>query len=245
MKTTSESARRSAVGRLFALATLFVLTPLSALLAPTARAQEGNQPDPDLGYIRLVNAVAHGEGNLTLHINGENMHPKGYRLGAVTGGMGFPAGTQRVTIRRDGVEEGSTNVILEKGATTTLIPYAERIPASDEKPAHWAIRILRLKQMDPESERSATFVSVASLPEIRVELGIKDDDWTSGFVKRLGVTQLPAKEAGGYVRLRVNNVELDAMAVPNAGNYVVVIYEDAEQKLKTLNFRDIRFLSAD
>jgi hypothetical protein len=242
MKTTSESIRPSLVRRLLGLSALWAL---ALLFAPIANAQNETQPDPNLGYIRLVNAVAHGEGNLTLHINGENMHPKGYRLGAVTGGMGFAAGTQRVTIRRDGVEEGSTNVILEKGVTTTLIPYAERIPASDEKPAHWAIRILRLKQMDPQTDRSATFVSVASLPEIRVELGIKDDEWTSGFVKRLGVTQLPAKEAGGYVRLRVNGVELDAMAVPNAGNYVVVIYEDAEQKLKTLNFRDIRFLSAD
>lgn len=211
----------------------------------TGSAQEEPAADPNLGFIRLVNAVAHGEGPLTLHINGENMHPKGYRLGGVTGGMGFPPGMQRVTIKRDGVEEGSTNVRVEKGMTTTLIPYAEKIPASDEKPAYWAIRILRLRQMEPESARSATFVSVASMPEIKVELGVDEKQWASGFVKRLGVTQLPVKESGGYARLRVNNNELNAIAVPNTGNYVVIIYEDLDQKIQTLNFRDIKFLSAD
>ncbi len=198
-----------------------------------------------VGFIRLINAVAPGEGMVTLLIDGENMNPKGYRLGALTGGIGLKPGMHTVTMKRDGVEDATTRLELAIGATITVVPYAERIPAADDKPAHWAMRILRLKQMKPESERGATFVSVAPDPEIKVELGLEDNKWSAAFVKRLGIVQLPIDESGGYVKVRIKGKELDSMAVPMPGNYVVVIYADADGALKCLNFRDVKYLTAD
>ncbi len=201
--------------------------------------------EPEYGYVRLVNAVARGTGTVTVLIDGENVNAAGYKLGAVTGGIGLKPGSHTVTIRREGAEGGTTTVNVVKDETTTLVPFAEKVPAADDKPATWAIRILRLKEQAAEHERCATFVSVAREPEIKVEVGRGRGVWDSASVERLSIARLPVKESGGYVPLRINGEELPAMAVPSTGNYVVIIYEDADGKMRSLNFRDIKFLSAD
>ncbi|HEX7260727.1 MAG TPA: hypothetical protein VF258_02845 [Luteolibacter sp.] len=201
--------------------------------------------EPEYGYVRLVNAVAKGTGAVMVLIDGENINTAGYKLGAVTGGIGLKPGSHSVTIQREGAESGTTTVKVVKDETTTLIPFAEKVPAADDKPATWAIRILRLKEQAAQHERGATFVSVARQPEIKVEVGRGRGQWDAASVERLSIARLPVKESGGYVPIRINGEELPAMAVPSAGNYVVILYEDAEEKMRSLNFRDIKFLSAD
>lgn len=221
------------IGRLFsAVLVLGATTPLDA-------------QESEYGYVRLVNTVVRGTGAVMVLIDGENINAAGYKLGAVTGGIGLKPGSHSVTIKREGVESGTTKVNVVKDETTTLIPFTEKVPAADDKPATWAIRILRLKEQAAQHERCATFVSVAREPEIKVEVGRGRGRWDSASVERLSIARLPVKESGGYVPIRINGEELPAMAVPSAGNYVVIIYEDAEEKMRSLNFRDIKFLSAD
>lgn len=214
----------------------------AALLVSTGSANA--EAEARYGYIRLINAVAQGDGPVQLLVDGEDLNPGGYFLGDITGGIGLKPGVHRIAVRRDGVETGETNVRVGTDDTTTLIPFAEKVPASDDKPAHWAIRILRLKQKETEAGRSATFVSVCQEPEIKVELGA-GGEWTAAHVKRLSTAQLPVRESHGYVPIRVNGTELPAMEVAAPGTYVVLLYQDAAGKVLTLNYRDIRFLSAD
>lgn len=225
-----------AVGRLLCV---MLVASGWGMLAPLG-AQE-----PGYGYVRIVNAVARGTGSVMVLIDGENVNSAGYKLGAVTGGIGLKPGSHSVTIKREGAEGGTTTVNVVKDETTTLIPFAEKVPAADDKPATWAIRILRLKEQAAQHERGATFVSVAREPEIKVEVGRGRGQWDSATVERLSIARLPVKESSGYVPIRINGEALPAMAVPSAGNYVVIIYEDAEGKMRSLNFRDIKFLSAD
>ena len=48
------------------------------------------QDRPEVGFIRMVHALAPGEGKMQLFVDGENMFPKGYDLGQRTGGSGLP-----------------------------------------------------------------------------------------------------------------------------------------------------------
>ena len=77
-----------------------------------------------MGFIRLVNAVAKGSGPVNMLIDGEDMRPKGYQLGDATGGIGLKPGSHKVTIKREGIKEGATSVVLDKDQTVTLIPFA-------------------------------------------------------------------------------------------------------------------------
>ncbi len=217
-----------------------LLLVLSCLL-PLRAQEEGEK----YGFIRLVNAVAAGEGTVTLLLDGSNLYPSGYKLGDATGGMGVPVGRCKVVIRREGTKDGTTNVTVEEGRTTTIIPFAELIPATDDEPEHWQIRILRLKQKSESERRNATFVSVARDAEIPVEMRDPDGTWKKYAVKRFDTTVAPMNYPEGYVPLRVKERDLPSIPVLDVGNYVVVLYDDPDGQLQSLNFRDFHHVTAD
>jgi hypothetical protein len=213
------------------------------LTIPVAQGQEG-QPK-EFGLIRLVNAMAQGTGNLTLKIDGRNVYSPGYKLGAITGGIAVAPGTHEVGVSKEGVRDGSTKVDVSYGSTTTLIPFAEKVPATEDNPEHWVAKILRLRQMEPIAARTITFVSVASAEAIKVEIGTDGKEWSTGHVKRTALLQMAADEAGGYTRLRIAGNELEPMAIPQEGNYVVIIYENEQGEIRSENFLDLKALITD
>lgn len=218
-----------------------LLLPLLFLLAPLSAQDAGEK----FGFVRLVNAVAPGEGYVKLLLDGTNLYPSGYKLGDATGGMGVPVGRCKVVVEREGVKSGETTLTIEQDKTTTIIPFAERVPATDDEPEHWQIRILRLKQKEESQRREATFVSVALEDEIPIEMRDPDGTWKKYFVKRFDTTMAPMNYPEGYVPLRMKDRELPPIPVLDIGNYVVVLYNDAEGKLQALNFRDFHHVTAD
>ena len=233
MKTTSDIFRRA-----LPLATWLCACFLTHPAAPGAAVEKP-------GFVRLVDAVAQGQDKLLLFIDGESMNPDGYVLGDVTGGIGLKPGPHEISLKRAGVSEGVTRLNLAAEHTITLIPFAERVAATDDKPAHWAMRILRLRQLEPVTKRSATFVSVSQTPEIEVEISAPNGKWTAVTVKRLATSQSPILYPEGYVPLRCHSRQLPAIPVGEPGNYVVVLYDDAAGVLQALNLQDYKYLSAD
>lgn len=199
---------------------------------------------PAFGYIRLVNAVATGDGALRLSIDGVDVNPPGYRLGDITGGIGLSPGAHRISVEREGVETGKTTIRLAKDETLTLIPFAEILPRTDERPPRAVIRILRLNPGPPITTRDAVFVSVCQEPEIKVDLGT-GNGWMDIRVQRLTTERRPLAERHGYVPLRVQGKDRPAMEVSSPGTYLVLLYEDPAGKVLTLNFPDLRYLSSD
>ena len=193
----------------------------------------------------MVNGIAYGTGNVKLLVDGEDMQPDGYKLGDATGGIGLSVASHKITFKKEGLKEGSTTIALAKDQTVTLIPFAEKVPATDQEPAHYRIQILRLKQKDTDSGRTASFVSVSANPEIKVELEDENGKSATLFVKRLSVSETPLNYSQGYAPAKVNGVSIKPIPIGGVGNYVIVLYDDAEGKVQSLNFRDFKFLSAD
>ncbi len=223
----------------------WVLPIIFAISSQLLSAQEKKQEPAPTCFIRIANAVAPGTGNVNVSIDGEDVYPSGYKFGAVTGGIGLPPGSHVVTIRREGVKVGSTKVSLEKDQTVTLISFAERVPATDQEEAHFALRIMRLKQKEVQGGRSASFVSVSVQPELLVELRAPSGSWAKVSVKRLTVNEMPILYPEGYAPVRVNEQGMAPIPIGGDGNYVVVLYDTPEGKVESLYFRDFKFLSAD
>lgn len=221
--------------------TIFRLLFAVASLVPLA----GQDDKAKYGFIRLVNAVAAGEGNVKLLLDGSDLYPSGYRLGDATGGMGVETGRCKVVVQRDGTKEGTTSIQVEEGKTTTIIPFAEKIPATDDEPEHWQIRILRLKQKAESERRNATFVSVVRDDEVPLEMRDPDGTWKKYAVKRFDTTVAPMNYPEGYVPLRMKGRELPSIPVLDIGNYVVVLYNDPDGEVQALNFRDFHHVTAD
>lgn len=224
-----------------------IILPLviGSCAAATIRGQEAPESGAPAGFIRLANAVAQGDGKLKLEIDGESVSADGYQIGDVTGGIRVTVGSHQVKVSRNGVKEGSTRLNVALNETVILIPFGEELPAADKEPVHWKIRILRLKQREPEAGLSGTFVSVCRMPEIRVDVREPGGRWNPVFVKRLTVAQAPLLYPRGYVPLKAGNLKLDPIPVSEPGNYVVLLYEDAAGSMQSLNFMDCKFAGPD
>ncbi len=212
-------------------------------LAPLLQGQEATQGP--VGFVRMLNAVGIGTGKLEFMIDGKAVRPDGYQLGNVTGGIALKPANYQVTFRRKGVKEGETQVQVKADDTTILIPFAEEIPATDNKPARWDIRILKLKQHQSEDKPTASFVSVSREPELKVEIRQADGKWEPVFVKRLGIARAEIKQSRGYMSVRCKGQDLSAVSVGAAGNFVSVLYEDDKGVLCSKTFQDYKYLSAE
>lgn len=197
------------------------------------------------GFVRVVNAVAIGTGKLDVLIDGATVREEGYKFGDVTGGIPGKPGDCTVSFRRDGVKGGETRVVLARNETTTLIPFAEMVPATPDREAYWKIRILRLKQHETKQKRTATIVNVTRAPELKVELRQKDGKWESLYVKRLALERAVIQQSSGYVAMRTEGENLESLSVGSSGNFVAIVYEDADGAIRSRNFQDYKYLSAE
>jgi hypothetical protein len=180
-------------------------------------------------------------GQVRVLIDDADIRPHGYSLGDATGGIGLVAGSHKITIRRDGVRQGSTTVALDKDQTVTLVAFAEQVPATASEPAHVAIRMFRIKQGENDNERTATFVSVSASSEVKVELSDEFGKWTTVVVKRKSLVQTPLNFSQSYAPVRVNGVVIKPIPISGKGNYVVVLYDDSDGKMKSIYYRDFKF----
>jgi hypothetical protein len=212
-------------------------------LAPLLQGQESK--GGPVGFVRMLDAVSAGTGKLEFTLDGKAVRPAGYQLGNVTGGIALKPADYQVVFRREGVKEGETQVQVKAGDTTILIPFAEEIPATDNQPARWKIRILKLKQHESEDKPTASFVSVSRDPELKVEIRQADGKWEAVFVKRLGIARAEIKQSRGYLSVRCKGRELSAVSVAAAGNFVSVLYDDENGVLRSKTFQDYKYLSAE
>lgn len=197
------------------------------------------------GFIRLLDAVSVGTGQLECLIDGRAVRPQGYQLGNVTGGIALKPKGYTVRFQRDGVTAGQTQVNVLANETLILIAFAESVPATAQTAAHWGLRILRLKQHEADDKRTASFVSVAPAPEIIVEVLQSNGKWEAVPVKRLAIARTAIRQARGYLHVRGNNQPLTSVSVAAAGNFVSVLYNDANGILRSINFQDFKYLSAE
>jgi hypothetical protein len=204
------------------------------------------EPKPQVGFIRFVHAIAPGEGTATVLIDGENIFPKGYAMGQRTGGIGIKAGSHTVAVRKNGVKEGSTKFDLKNGETLSLIAFAQKIPPKEEgDPVEWEIKILRLKQSDAGKGYNISFISVCDKEDVRVEtLSEGQTKPKIESVKRLTTTTLKLGAVRGEAQVSVDGEVVTMVSPDDPGNYVVVLYQDAEGKIKSLSFFDPKFVIA-
>jgi hypothetical protein len=206
----------------------------------------GKATSPEVGFLRIINAIAPGNGTTRVLIDGEELFPKGYQLGQRSGGIGLAAGPHTVTLQKNGVESGTTKFDLKSGETLSLIGFAEKIPATDDHaPPRWTTKILKLKQSDPERGFRMTLLSVCDLDEVKVDAIIPGQkDITIAHVKRLSTAAIDLGSTRSEAMVKVGGEIISTVSPDEPGNHVVVIYQDAEGKIRALTFFDPKFVIA-
>lgn len=206
----------------------------------------GKATSPEVGFLRIINAIAPGDGTTRVLIDGEELFPKGYQLGQRSGGIGLAAGPHSVTLQKNGVESGTTKIDLKSGETLSLIGFAEKTPATDDHtPQRWTTKILRLKQSDPEHGFRMTLLSVCDLDEVKVDAIIPGKkDIPTAHVKRLATAAIDLGSTRNEAMVKVGSEVITTISPDEPGNHVVVLYQDADGKIRALTFFDPKFVIA-
>jgi phage pi2 protein 07 len=213
------------------------------MMVTVSHAQTDDPTVGPRGFIRLMNAVGVGSGKLDFLIDGTRVRDEGYQFGDVTGGIPRKPASYKVAFRRTGIEPGETKVDVLRDETTTLIPFAEYVPATEKKEAHWIIRILRLKQSESREKSTATIVNLTRKPELKVQIQQPDESWVTLSVKRLALDRATILQRTGYVPMRTESGDLKPLSVGTSGNFIAVVYEDAAGAICSQNFQDFKYLS--
>ena len=130
---------------------------------------KAQQEIPAVGFVRMINAVGHGNGNAKLIVDQEDIYPPGYQLGQDSGAVSLNQGSHSITVSKNGLTKGTTKIDVVTGETTTVIAFTELIPpVNKDDPPRWTIKLLRLKQKSIESGYGLTLISVADAPETPV-----------------------------------------------------------------------------
>lgn len=237
---------------------IFEALLLAAIVViPTAGiCQTRDSAKPKIGFVRIINAVAPGTGNVKFLIDGKNLFEKGYEFGQATGGMGFAAGTRTLTVKREGLKDCVSPVPLVDGETMSLIAFAEKLPPVKEGgPPRWIMKVLRLKQQKPKKGNLVSVVSVCAAKETAVKLvktGADDEsrlDATGlhALAERYRVTPInPGNGRNTWsVFIGGNKTPATSFFMKERGNYVVILFESTDSATKALSFYDPKFVVAD
>jgi hypothetical protein len=201
---------------------------------------------PEIGFVRIVNAVSPGTGSASFLVDGRSLYADGYTLGQTTGGYGVKAGNIDIEVRKQGVESGSTRIKLGIGETMTVIAFAERLPAKKpDDPPQWVIKLLRLKQQQVERGYGVSLVSVCKPEEIALSLTVEGrDEPVRAFAKRLAISKVELGGKRGEIMVSLADRVLTNISPDSPGNYVVILYENDEGAIEGLSYYDPKFVVA-
>ncbi|MDP0489614.1 MAG: hypothetical protein Q7Q71_01020 [Verrucomicrobiota bacterium JB023] len=219
------------------------ISSLILLLCLLASGSGHAQRDPaTVCFVRLVNLVSPGEGNLKLKIDGDEPWPAGYRLGQRTGGFGLSAGTSQFVLSKEGCLSADRKISLPGGETITLAVYAE--PVEDEEgQLQWQIKVAKLTQQDPGDGYHLTVVSFCREAKIPLEVAPASDDSFAITVDRLKTTKVKFASSRERVAIVHDGDVIDVLKGRKAGNYVVMVF-DAEEGKDAVSFYDPKFVLA-
>ena len=217
-----------------------IFSLLSALLVLLSTAR--GEPPP-VGFVRVVHVAAAGEGALQVKLDGGELRPQGYALGQFTGGLGLPAGEHAVELAKPGVASHREKLNLAAGETLTLVVYAEKLPPPREgEPPRWALRVRKLAAAAQTRGYWLTLLSVCPRDEVVVRTAIEAKrKMESTALGRFVPVTLDLGGRRGGVEVRLGDEALAEVPLDDPGNYVVLLYEDADGRVRALVFYDPKF----
>lgn len=186
------------------------------------------------GFLRLVNAVAVGEGNLTLRIDGENYYPKGYATGQASGGIGLPAGRHRIELSMAGIAGANHTLDLQAGTTVTLVAAAE---ATDPLQQHWRLVMKPLSAV-ASSHYELRCVSLCRVDELMVTAAMEGKKAAEPLRLRRWAAEsirLGKHRGRAVVRIGPQSATLD---LDDPGCYTLVIYQTVGGEVRWISYFD-------
>jgi len=182
------------------------------------------QTAPPPGYFRFVNAAGL-TGKVSLTVGSLKLKPEGFSSGDTTGSIGIIAGTQQFTVATPEAGTASAALSVQPNGSTTMIAYCKVAIDPRTNAAKKTLQLLQRPNPPPDNRRNFQLLYVSSQPAAEVVL--------NGTTRRIdAMRELNGEELpGGDIKLEQAGKVIVTFTAPQAGNFLVVLYDDASGKL--------------
>ena len=237
---TSAAMSKSSVNVPAKLIPLLLLFCILGQLGASAQ-----QEAPRVGFVRLVNVAAAGEGNLMVSIDGNSYWTKGIELGQRSGGIGLKAGKKDFVITKTGCKGARRSIDIVPGETQTLVFYSLPVRDEEGKVVDWELKVARLRQHTPEQGLHLTVISFCEEPELPIEIfESASQSAKTVVVPKMKTTRVELDGALVSAEIRYQEEVVTTVLAERRGNYVVMLYTDGEGDRQGISFYDPKFVLA-
>ena len=200
---------------------------------------------PQVGFVRLVNVAAAGEGNLNVTIDGKNYWKNGIKLGQRSGGIGLRAGKKEFVLTKSGCKSAKRSIDVAVDETQTIVFYSQPVRDEDGNIVEWELKVARLRQHDPEQGLHFTVISFCEEPELPIEIYESASQATKKVVvPKMKTTRVELEGALVSAEIRHAGEVVTTVMAERRGNYVVMLYTDGDGARKGVSFYDPKFVLA-
>lgn len=189
--------------------------------------------DPEVGNFRFADAAGL-TGKISLMVDTSRLKPAGFAPGDTTGAIGILPGSHRFTVASTEAGSASAMIPLRANTSTTVIAYCG---LGVDPQTHQQKKILQLLQRanpPPNGGRHFQLIYVSGQPSVTVNLNGSPVQVNS--MREMSVPDSPS----GKISVDQTSKPIVQFTAPQAGNFLVVLYDGAAGNLAGLVLPDYK-----
>lgn len=223
---------------------LCLLLPLSAAISAQEAAVSTEPPPvpevpPDMGFIRLVNALGL-PGELQVRIDGTEASPDGFKPGEATGAVGLPPAAYTIELEHAALGKKSLEVSIQTGQISTVIAYRTEKPerntkAKPEPGERLAWHVDQSPVSPPEPDRPAlTLVQLTPLDTLPLSVS-----GTAASARTAEAVRVPITPTmGAFPEVHYQGQAVCLLNFKFPADQLVVFFTDEAGKLRHASMRN-------
>jgi len=177
------------------------------------------------GVFRFVNATLLPE-KVFLTIDNLKLKPEGFAAGDTTGAIGIAPGPRRFTISSANSGTAQAAVSVQPNTSTSIIAYCKFTVDPQTRKVTQALQLLTRQNPPRARGRDFQLLFVSSHPSI--DLSINGQNRSVKALREIGGADLPS----GEIKIDYAGKPLTSFTAPEAGNFLVVIFDDPAGKVR-------------
>ena len=189
-------------------------------LGGTAFGQGAPQP----GHFRFVNAAGL-VGKISLTIDALKLKPEGFASGETTGSIGILAGSKQFTVASAEAGTATVTFTVQPNSFTTMIAYCKVTVDPRTNTAKKALQLL--ERANPPVSNGKHFQLLYASSQPAVDVVVNGSPKRINAMRELNEQELP----GGNIKVEQAGKGVVAFDAPQAGNFLVLLYDDSAGKL--------------
>ena len=176
------------------------------------------------GSFRFVNATSI-PGKVFLAIDGKKLRPEGFDSGNTTGAIGILAGTHRFAVSSPSNGTAEVSASVQPGSSVTMIAYCKTVIDPRTRQPTEVLQLLPRQNPPHTRARQFQLLFLSSRPSI--DLTINGQNRSVSALREIGSDQLPTTQ----IKIEHGTKPVVTFDAPEAGNFLVVIFEDKAGKV--------------